>query len=125
MSETEIAGTLAIGRAWASFGAPVAEAEGRELLEVVSDEVSPAPGQRLAHHGLTASVQAALCHLGLREAAVLRRYFGLDGNDPMTLEAIATSFGITREHVRPIRERALARLRKAEQATVLASFYAG
>src|SRR5690606_40961408 len=49
--------------------------------------------------------------LSEREAKVLRLYFGLGDTEPLTLEQIGERFGITRERVRQIKERALARLR--------------
>jgi RNA polymerase primary sigma factor len=125
VSEAEIASTMAIARTCLSLDAPMSENEDGKLFDVLPDDVSPAPDERLADHGLATSVEAALGRLRGREAKVLRQYFGLDGDEPMTLEEIARSLGITRERVRQIKEKALARMRKAERTTALASFYAG
>jgi RNA polymerase primary sigma factor len=55
---------------------------------------------------------------------VLQLYFGLDGGKEHTLEEIGTIFGITRERVRQLRDRALKRLREGEVGRALASFAA-
>ncbi len=57
-----------------------------------------------------------------REAKILRLYFGLDGDEPMTLEEIGSLLGITRERVRQIKEKALSRLRHISKARALESF---
>jgi RNA polymerase primary sigma factor len=75
-------------------------------------------------HFLTAEVDAALRTLPPRDAKVLRLYFGLDGGREHTLEEIGRVFGITRERVRQLRDRALKRLREGEMGRALASFAA-
>ena len=57
-----------------------------------------------------------------RESKILRLYFGLDGEDPMTLEDIGTLLGITRERVRQIKEKALLKLRHNSRRRALESF---
>jgi protoporphyrinogen oxidase len=60
--------------------------------------------------------------LSEREAKVLRLYFGLGETEPLTLEQIGERFGITRERVRQIKERALSRLRHQSRARFLETF---
>src|SRR5207249_2895090 len=57
-----------------------------------------------------------------REAKILRLYFGLDDEEPMTLEQIGALLGITRERVRQIKEKALSRLRHVSRARGLESY---
>ena len=73
---------------------------------------------------LIAEIDAALGTLPPRDARVLRLYFGLDGGREHTLEEIGVLFGITRERVRQLRDRALKRLREGEVGRALASFAA-
>lgn len=73
---------------------------------------------------LIAEVQAALRTLAPRDARVLRLYFGLDGGHEHTLEEIGAMFGVTRERVRQLRDRALKRLREGKAGRALASFAA-
>jgi RNA polymerase primary sigma factor len=75
-------------------------------------------------HFLAEEVAAALRTLPPRDAKVLRLYFGLDGGQEHTLEEIGVLFGITRERVRQLRDRALKRLREGEVGRALASFAA-
>ena len=69
------------------------------------------------------SVEDALSTLKEREAKILRLYFGLDDQEPMTLEEIGSLLGITRERVRQIKEKALLRLRHASRARFLETFF--
>jgi RNA polymerase primary sigma factor len=73
---------------------------------------------------LVEEVDAALRTLAPRDARVLRLYFGLDGGHEHTLEEIGQLFGVTRERVRQLRDRALKRLRDGEVGRALASFAA-
>ncbi|MBM4186911.1 MAG: RNA polymerase sigma factor RpoD/SigA [Gemmatimonadetes bacterium] len=73
---------------------------------------------------LTEEVALALSKLSPRDSRVLRLYFGLDGGREHTLEEIGVIFGITRERVRQLRDRALKRLREGEAGRALASYAA-
>jgi RNA polymerase primary sigma factor len=73
---------------------------------------------------LADEIDAALATLAPRDARVLRLYFGLDGGREHTLEEIGTIFGVTRERVRQLRDRALKRLREGEVGRALASYAA-
>jgi len=80
--------------------------------------------QEVMDRFLTEEVHAALATLAPRDAKVLRLYFGLEGGQEHTLEEIGTIFGVTRERVRQLRDRALKRLREGEVGRALASFAA-
>lgn len=73
---------------------------------------------------LSVEIDRALATLPPRDARVLRLYFGLDDGQEHTLEQIGQMLGVTRERVRQLRDRALARLREGPTATALASFAA-
>jgi RNA polymerase primary sigma factor len=73
-------------------------------------------------HALKQTVEDALASLKERESKILRLYFGLDHQDPMTLEEIGELLGITRERVRQIKEKALVRLRHQSRARFLETF---
>lgn len=73
---------------------------------------------------LADEIAAALATLPPRDAKVLRLYFGLDGGKEHTLEEIGALFGVTRERVRQLRDRALKRLREGEAGQALATFAA-
>ena len=71
---------------------------------------------------LSEAIEESLAGLKERESKILRLYFGLDGEDPMTLEDIGTLLGITRERVRQIKEKALLKLRHNSRRRALESF---
>jgi RNA polymerase primary sigma factor len=57
-------------------------------------------------------IRDLVSQLDPREATILRRRFGLDGNDEETLEEVGEDFGVTRERIRQIQEQALRKLRR-------------
>ena len=67
-------------------------------------------------------MENALSSLKEREAKILRLYFGLDDQQPMTLEEIGALMGITRERVRQIKQKALIRLRHASLGSFSGDF---
>ena len=90
--------------------------------DLSADRVAPGPDEELYTQALQSSIDEALNTLNEREAKVLRLYFGLGDTEPLTLEQIGERFGITRERVRQIKERALARLRHQSRARFLETF---
>ena len=76
----------------------------------------------LSARSLTDAVARSLDGLHAREAKILRLYFGLDGDDALTLDEIGDRLGITRERVRQIKERALSRLRRRAGTRSLETF---
>ena len=122
LSEDEIKHTLAMAQAHLSLDAPLVPGEDGQLLDYVSDQFAPGPDEELYSQALTKSIEDALSTLSEREAKVLRLYFGLGETEPLTLEQIGERFGITRERVRQIKERALSRLRHQSRARFLETF---
>jgi RNA polymerase primary sigma factor len=82
------------------------------LGEIVPDEKSVNPLERLQSKSLVGDVNQVLAMLEPREADIIRLRFGLDGRDPLTLEEVGGQIGITRERVRQLQEQALRDLRK-------------
>lgn len=80
--------------------------------------------ERLLMRFLAAEVDRALLVLAPRDARVVRLYFGLDGELPLTLEEIGNMIGVTRERVRQLRDRALKRLGEGAVGRALESFAA-
>jgi len=64
---------------------------------------------------LSAAIEEMLSTIKEREARILRYYYGLDSTEPMTLEEIGEVFGVTRERVRQIKEKAIRQLRQANE----------
>ncbi len=120
--EDEIEHTLVMAQMHLSLDAPLVPGEEGQLLDYLSDQASPGPDEELYNRALSRSIDEALATLSEREATVLRLYFGLDDGEPLTLEEIGERFGITRERVRQIKERALLRLRHQSRARLLETF---
>jgi RNA polymerase primary sigma factor len=118
----ELYKTMSIAMAHLSLDAPLVPGEDNKLLDYLPDEYRPGPEQEAFEKALRTNVEAALSTLKPREAKILRLYYGLDGEEAMTLEEIGQQLGVTRERVRQIKERALARLRHVSRARSLESF---
>jgi len=124
ISLEEVRKTLSISQAHLSLDAPLTPGEDNKLLDYLPDEFNPAPDENAFESALKESIRDSLDSLKPREAKILRLYYGLDGNEAMTLEEIGSVLGITRERVRQIKEKALNRLRHVSRARALQSFTA-
>lgn len=122
LSREEVVAALSLAQGHLSLDAPVAAGEDTRLMDYLPDQFAESPEGATFDHALQETVEGVLASLEEREAKVLRLYFGLDGQDPMTLEEIGDLLGITRERVRQVKEKALARLRHASRARFLLSF---
>jgi RNA polymerase primary sigma factor len=122
ISQEEVAKTLSISQSHLSLDAPLTPGEDNKLIDYLPDTQNAGPDQKTFERALTDSIEEVLSTLKEREARILRLYFGLDGQEPMTLEEIGSMMGITRERVRQIKEKALARLRHVSRARALESF---
>jgi RNA polymerase primary sigma factor len=124
ISREEVAKTLSISQSHLSLDAPLTPGEDNKLLDYIPDTQNPGPDDETFERALSESIDEVLETLKEREAKILRLYFGLEGKEPMTLEEIGGMMGITRERVRQIKEKALARLRHVSRARALESFLA-
>ncbi len=85
------------------------------LLNSIPDDKTPGPMDGMFKQELTEAIEDMLSSIKDREARILRFYYGLDDTEPMTLEEIGEIFGVTRERVRQIKEKAIKQLRQANQ----------
>ncbi|MEZ4414186.1 MAG: RNA polymerase sigma factor RpoD/SigA [Gemmatimonadota bacterium] len=92
------------------------------LGDRLPDRLQGPADESLYEQALRSQLERALASIDAREAKVLRLYYGLDGQDALTLEQIGAQLGVTRERVRQIKEKALGRLRHASRARFLAGF---
>ncbi|MBM4193722.1 MAG: RNA polymerase sigma factor RpoD/SigA [Gemmatimonadetes bacterium] len=122
LTEEEVQETIAVTQAHISLDAPISPGEEATLIDHLPDSTHAGPDEELFGKAMTQSVREALAGLKEREATILTMYFGLDGNDAMTLEDIGAALNITRERVRQIKEKALSRLRHVSRARALESF---
>jgi RNA polymerase primary sigma factor len=94
-----------------SLHSPVGEEDGSELGDLIEDSESVPPAEVVSASMLASHVEAVLTHLGDRERAVVRMRYGLTDGEPRTLEEVGRAFGVTRERVRQIEAKSLAKLR--------------
>ncbi len=122
ITEEEVAKTMLISQVHLSLDAPMTPGEDNRLLDYLPDTTNRTPDEQTFEKALTEAIEESLSGLKERESKILRLYFGLDGEDPMTLEDIGTLLGITRERVRQIKEKALLKLRHNSRRRALESF---
>jgi RNA polymerase primary sigma factor len=122
MSAFEVTDTMKRSGRHLSMDAPFNMGEENRLLDILHNESQPAPDSNLMGESLRTEVQRALATLSDREAEVVRLYFGLHREHPMTLEEIGEKFSLTRERVRQIKEKALRRLRHASRSKNLKAY---
>jgi RNA polymerase primary sigma factor len=122
LPEEEVTETLAMSQGYLSLDAPLIPGEDGQLLDYLSDRSSPAPDDEVYGQALRRTIEESLSTLSEREARVLRLYFGLDDVEPLTLEQIGQLFGVTRERVRQIKDKALKRLQHQSRARFLKTY---
>lgn len=105
-----------------SMDAPLVEGEDSNLYDVLRSGESPNPDRILLHESLRTEIERALETLTPREADVIRLYFGLGDQHPMTLEEIGETFDLTRERVRQIKEKAIRRLKHTSRSKILMTY---
>ena len=105
-----------------SMDAPLVEGEDSNLYDVLRSGESPNPDRSLLHESLRTEIERALETLTPREADVIRLYFGLGDQHPMTLEEIGETFDLTRERVRQIKEKAIRRLKHTSRSKILMTY---
>jgi RNA polymerase primary sigma factor len=111
MSSFEVADVLKTSARHLSLDEPFKEDEGNSLLDILESDRYEPPDGDLMRASLREEIEKVLSTLKTREAEIVKLYFGLDGDRPLTLEEIGEYFALTRERVRQIKEKALRRLR--------------
>jgi len=92
------------------------------MLDLISQGEDGSPDLNLMEQSLKEEVDHGLAILSPREIDVISSYYGLKGHKSLTLEEIGEMYGLTRERVRQIKERAIRRLRKSYNSTQLKSY---
>ncbi|MEL6123805.1 MAG: RNA polymerase sigma factor RpoD/SigA [Bacteroidota bacterium] len=106
-----------------SFDAPIGGEDGdATMLDLMTFDDVDSPDSELMEGSLKEEVKYGLSLLSSREVDVLTAYYGLNGRKSMTLEEIGELYGLTRERVRQIKERAIRRLRKSVNKENLQSY---
>ena len=108
-----------------SLDSPVGEEDDSNLADFIEDQHAEAPAEMAAKMMLNSAVEEALDELNEREQAVVRMRFGLDDGQPRTLEEVGREFGVTRERIRQIESKTLAKLRHPQHSQKLRDYLDG
>ncbi len=114
--------SLSISNTHMSMDAPVGDDESNNLYDILLNNDSPSPDDELNTGSLRKEIERSLATLGEREADILRYYFGLNGFPPYRLEEFGDEFGLTRERVRQIKEKAIKKLKNQYRNRLLRSY---
>ena len=117
----KISDTLKVSGRHISVDAPFVEGEDNSLLDVLINDDSPMADRSLVNESLAKEIDRALSTLTDREKEIIQMFFGIETQE-MTLEEIGDKFGLTRERVRQIKEKAIRRLRQNSRSKLLKSY---
>jgi len=102
-----------------SMDAPFREGESSNLYDVIESKTSNSPDKNVMNDSLLTDIDQALQTLPAREGDVLRLYYGIGNQKPMSLVEIGDTFDITRERARQIKDKAIKNLRQPGKNSVL------
>ena len=105
-----------------SLDSPVGEEDDSNLADFIEDSGADAPAEVATRRMLAAAVEEALDELSDREKEVVRLRFGLYDGQARTLEEVGREFGVTRERIRQIEAKTLAKLRHPQRSQKLKEF---
>jgi RNA polymerase primary sigma factor len=119
----EVADTMVIANTHVSLDDPSSsEKDDTAMVDYLTDETQSSPDEETYTTALSADLERVLLTLSERQRRILKLYYGLDGDGPMTLEEIARRLKLTRERIRQIKEKAIQRLRHSTRAKYLQGY---
>ncbi len=121
ISHDKIAEAMKISSRHVSVDAPFSDSEENSLLDVLPNNDSPMADKTLVMESLREEINRALQTLNERERSIIEAFFGINQQE-MTLEEIGDRYGLTRERVRQIKEKAIRRLRQSTKNKLLKSY---
>jgi RNA polymerase primary sigma factor len=121
LPKEKVSDTLRVSGRHVSVDAPFVDGEDNSLLDVLVNNDSPNADNSLISESLAREVERALATLTERERDIIKLFFGIACQE-MTLEEIGERFGLTRERVRQIKEKAIRRLRHTSRSKLLKTY---
>ena len=121
LPKEKVSDTLRVSGRHVSVDAPFVDGEDNSLLDVLVNNDSPNADNTLINESLSREVDRALATLTERERDIIKLFFGIACQE-MTLEEIGEKFGLTRERVRQIKEKAIRRLRHTSRSKLLKTY---
>ncbi len=124
MSPQEVAKAISTGRRHRSLDAPLGtDDDDSSLFDLISDESRSTPEEDAMDDSLRDQIEAALSGLEERQAEIIRLYYGIGWEAPLTLDEIGERYGLTRERIRQIKEKGLRRLRHISRSRRLRPYW--
>ncbi len=121
----EIETTMRVSTRPVSVDAPFVEGENNTLLDVLENDGAEGTDENMVYsHSLSVETERSLSTLTERERDVIKLFFGIGVPYPMSLEDIGEKFGLTRERVRQIKDKAIEKLRSTSRSKPLKSYLA-
>jgi RNA polymerase primary sigma factor len=117
----KVSNTLRISGKHISVDAPFSDDEENNLLDVLTNEDTPKADYALIKESLIKEIERALSTLTEREKGIIKAFFGINCTE-LSLEEIGDLFGLTRERVRQIKEKAIKRLRSGSKSKLLKGY---
>ncbi len=123
-SVDDVKQSLANSSRHTSMDAPLVEGDegSSNMYDVLLNDTMPNPDSELTKESLRKEIERSLSSLSGREGDVIRLFYGLNGNQALSLEEIGDLFDLTRERVRQIKEKAIRRLRHTSRSRMLKSY---
>lgn len=119
----EVETTLGVAARHVSVDAPFADGEDNTLLDVLYNPNASDADMEVEHNeSLRDEIERSLCTLTDRQKDVLKLFFGIGVDNPLSLEDIGEQFGLTRERVRQIKDKAITKLRSASRSRLLKNY---
>jgi RNA polymerase primary sigma factor len=119
----EVQATLGIAARHVSMDAPFTDGESNSLMDVIENVNAEQADKRLDYtESLKDETERTLSSLTDREREVIKLFFGIGVEHPMTLEDIGEQLGITRERIRQIKDKAITKLRSQSRSKALKSY---
>ena len=122
LSEEEVTALLQMAGDDVSLSTAVGEDGSMELGDTLEQETVPSVELELMKSSFTEQIQAMVDALDEKEREVIRMRFGLDGEEPRTLQDIGETLGLSRERIRQIESKAKEKLRRSQQAQSLRGY---
>jgi RNA polymerase primary sigma factor len=123
IATNEVQTTLGVAARHVSMDAPFVEGEDNSLLDVLENGNTPGTDAKLEYmESLRREIERSLSTLTDRQRDVIKLYFGIGVEHPMSLEDIGDKFGLTRERVRQIKDKAINKLRSASRSKLLKAY---
>ena len=121
LPEDKVGEAMMVSGRHVSVDAPFVEGEDNSLLDVLINDNAPMADRQLVKESLRTEIDSVLQTLTERERLIISAFYGI-GQPEMTLEEIGNKYGLTRERVRQIKEKAIRRLRNDTKNGILKAY---